>query len=85
MQEELLKLWLQTGKTVFLITHSAEEAIFLGTTVAVMSSHPGRIIRQFDATFGSSSAHRDTRAIKSDTAFVALREEVLEAVLTEQQ
>ena len=84
MQEELLKLWHQTGKTVFLITHSAEEAIFLGTTVAVMSSRPGRIIRKFNATFGSSSEHRDIRAIKSDAAFVALREEVFQAVLTEQ-
>ena len=81
MQEELVKVARQSGKTAFLITHSVEEAIFLGTTVAVMSPRPGRIVRKFETNLDSSLDHLDARAIKSDPAFVALREEVMECVL----
>lgn len=45
MQRELLAIWQETDTTVFYITHNIEEAIFLGTRVAVMSSRPSRIAR----------------------------------------
>jgi len=43
MQEELIQLWSKTGKTIFFITHSVDEAIFLSTRVAVMTYRPGTI------------------------------------------
>ncbi len=43
LQEELVRLWEQTGKTVVYITHSIEEALFLGDRAVVMTAHPGRI------------------------------------------
>jgi NitT/TauT family transport system ATP-binding protein len=43
LQDELLRIWRQTGKTIVFITHSIDEAVYLGQRVAVMTSQPGRI------------------------------------------
>jgi NitT/TauT family transport system ATP-binding protein len=42
LQEELREIWQRTQKTVFFITHSVDEAIFLSTRICVMSANPGR-------------------------------------------
>lgn len=44
MQEWLLQLWGDFGKTVVFVTHDVEEAIFLSDEVHVMGTRPGRII-----------------------------------------
>jgi NitT/TauT family transport system ATP-binding protein len=44
LNEQLLRLWNQTGKTVVFVTHSIPEAVFLSTKIVVMSPRPGRII-----------------------------------------
>ena len=43
LQEELLRIWEETRKTVIFITHSIDEALVLGDRVVVMTAHPGRI------------------------------------------
>jgi NitT/TauT family transport system ATP-binding protein len=45
MQEEMHRLRKLSGKTFILITHSVEEAVFLGTRVLLMGARPGRIRR----------------------------------------
>jgi NitT/TauT family transport system ATP-binding protein len=49
MGHELLRIWEATGKTIFLITHSLTEALFLSDVVLVMSKRPGRIVGVIDA------------------------------------
>lgn len=50
MQQELLNFWLSARKTVVFVTHSIEEALFLGTRIIVMSGHPGKILRDMKIT-----------------------------------
>ena len=77
MQELLVSVWARTGKQIFFITHSIEEALFLGTELIVMSPRPGRIVARFDLDFVQTFARdRDARAIKTAPAFALLREEV---------
>jgi NitT/TauT family transport system ATP-binding protein len=44
MGQELLNIWQKTRKTIFFITHSLTEALYLSDVVLVMSARPGRII-----------------------------------------
>ena len=48
LQEELLRIWEETRKTVLYITHSLEEAVLLGDRVVLMSAQPGRIMQIYD-------------------------------------
>ena len=43
LRKELQDIWMQTKKTIFFITHSVEEAVFLGDRIAVMSAAKGSI------------------------------------------
>ena len=44
MQELLIQLWKEQQGTVFLVTHSVEEAVYLGDRVFVMAAKPGRLV-----------------------------------------
>ena len=44
LNEQLLKLWHSTKKTICFVTHSIPEAVYLSTKIVVMSPRPGRII-----------------------------------------
>ncbi|WP_448573446.1 ABC transporter ATP-binding protein [Trichothermofontia sp.] len=46
MQEFLLELWQRTHKTIFMITHDVEEAVFLSNRIYVLSARPGSIQRE---------------------------------------
>jgi len=72
LQDELLRIWRATGKTVLFITHGIDEAVYLGQRVAVMSSRPGRITRTIDIDLDPQPG----RDVRSDPAFGRLRHEV---------
>jgi ABC-type taurine transport system ATPase subunit len=77
MQEELHAVWRRTGMTVVFITHSVEEAVYLGTVLVVMSPRPGRIVERLRVDFSRQPEGRDIRAIKASPEFVRMRERVL--------
>ncbi|MBO6808757.1 ABC transporter ATP-binding protein [Thalassospira sp.] len=51
LNEQLLKLWARTNKTVAFVTHSIPEAVYLSTKIVVMSPRPGRIIDVIETNF----------------------------------
>jgi taurine transport system ATP-binding protein len=77
LQAELHRVWLGSGKTALFITHSVEEAVFLGTRVLVMSPRPGRIVFDERPPFAPQAR---TAALRADPAFVAFRERVRAAI-----
>ncbi|MFE5613557.1 ABC transporter ATP-binding protein [Streptomyces sp. NPDC056463] len=73
LQDELLRIWQRTGKTVVFITHSIDEAVYLGQRVAVMTSRPGRIKQVVPIALGSRA---DTDDIRSAPEFARHRHEI---------
>ena len=65
MQNELLKIRVETGKTIVFVTHSIPEAVYLSDRVVVMSPRPGRITAEIDVDLGS----RDEMTRESDHFF----------------
>jgi NitT/TauT family transport system ATP-binding protein len=81
LQEELVRLCTATRKTVFFITHSVDEAVFLADRVLVMSRRPGRIKAMIDVP--GRLAGRDWESFKVDASMQALVEQVLRLVREE--
>ena len=50
LNEQLLKLWARTEKTIGFVTHSIPEAVYLSTKIVVMSPRPGRITDVIDSS-----------------------------------
>jgi NitT/TauT family transport system ATP-binding protein len=57
MQDLLVKLWREVQATVFFITHSIEEAVFLGDRVYMMSNSPGTILEELEIEPPDRPAH----------------------------
>ena len=77
MQSLILKLWRDTGKTIILITHSVEEALFLGERLFVMAPRPGRIEREYRLPFAARGLEDNLRDMKGSSEFVDRRDEIL--------
>ncbi|TFF17848.1 ATP-binding cassette domain-containing protein [Jiella endophytica] len=85
-QELILNIWHETQKSVFFITHSVEEALFMGTKLIVMSPRPGRIAHVFDLPFSKRFCDgQSARAIKASQDFIALREDVLAIIFADEE
>jgi ABC-type nitrate/sulfonate/bicarbonate transport system ATPase subunit len=79
MQELLLDVWQANRKTVLFVTHDIDEAIFMGTRVAVMTARPGRI--KLDRSI--ELAYPRHYSIKTSPLFAAIKSELTEQVRIE--
>lgn len=74
LQDELLRIWRTHRTTVVFITHSVEEAVYLGTRVLVMSPRPGTILADEPAPFSTSDLAG--AAVRDDPAFIEQRRRI---------
>jgi NitT/TauT family transport system ATP-binding protein len=76
LNEQLRKLWRETGKTVVFVTHSIPEAVFLSTRIVVMSPRPGRIIDVIECDLGPERPLE----IRETSAFLRIAHRVREGL-----
>jgi NitT/TauT family transport system ATP-binding protein len=77
MQDELLRLWRTTGKTVIMVTHDVSEAVYLSNRVCVMSQRPGRIVKEYKIDIDHGSNREE---VVLSQAYTAIRNAVWLAV-----
>ena len=79
MQELLLGIWEADRKTVLFVTHDIDEAIFMGSRVAVMSARPGRILSETAVPF----EHPRHYSIKTRHLFAGMKGQLTEQLRAE--
>ena len=80
MQGLILNIWKETGKTIVLVTHSVEEALYLGDRLFVMAPRPGRIHKDYTLPFAEQGLTADARELKKSPEFAEKREEILNMI-----
>lgn len=81
LQEELLSIWREKNRTVLFITHSVQEAVYLGSRVAIMTARPGRVKSIMDVDLDHPrDVTSDSFARLMRPVYAALKEEVLKTV-----
>src|SRR3954466_4776339 len=78
MQEWLMQLWSDFGKTVLFVTHDVEEAIYLSDEIYVMGTRPGRVIETISVTL--PRPRRRTSALTPE--FLAIKERCMNLLAT---
>jgi NitT/TauT family transport system ATP-binding protein len=76
LNEQLLKLWKRTHKTIGFVTHSIPEAVYLSTKIVVMSPRPGRITDVIE----SSLPEERPLNIRDSEEFIAIAQRVREGL-----
>lgn len=70
MQDEILNIWIEKKQLALMVTHSVDEAVYMGTRVLVMETNPGRIVADI-------KIDEDFPRDRSSAAFVEYRNEIL--------
>lgn len=80
VQDLTRKIWWETGKTIFFITHDVEEALLLASRVIVLSRHPGKVIEDIQVNFSRQIVEENAADIKFTPEFYKYREKLLRLI-----
>ncbi|MBP1948310.1 ABC transporter ATP-binding protein [Virgibacillus litoralis] len=84
LQDELIKIWQETQKTILFVTHSIQEAIKLSDRVIVMGTRPGRVISDFKVDIPRPRKREDQAVIEHEKKVMDLLEGEIKKVLEEE-
>jgi NitT/TauT family transport system ATP-binding protein len=79
MQDFLLEIWDEQRKTVVLVTHDIDEAVYLADRTVIMTAHPGQIHEVIDVGLPRPRRYE----MRSEAPFIALRDHVTQIVRSE--
>ena len=85
VQDLTRKIWWDTGKTIFFITHDVEEALLLASRIIVLSKHPGRVIEDIRVNFSRQIVEECAEDIKFTPEFYKYRERLLKLINNQPQ
>ena len=74
------KIWWDTGKTIFFITHDVEEALLLASRIIVLSKHPGKVSEDIQVDFSRRIMEDGETEIKFTENFYKQREKLLKLI-----
>jgi len=74
MQDLLIGLWREQEATVFFVTHSVEEAVFLGDRIYILSGTPGTIIKEMELPSPDRPARQMQREASFNQTVFAIRD-----------
>jgi len=69
LQDELLRIWRETGKSILFVTHDIEEAAYLGDRVLLLGDVPARIVKEYKVDI-------DREGRRENERFIRLAEEI---------
>lgn len=80
MQDLIRKIWWNSGKTIFFITHDVDEALMLGTRILVMSRNPGKIIADLPVHFTKDFITENSDDARYTESFHQKRKHILQLI-----
>ena len=81
IQKIILNLWSKTQKTILMITHSVEEALFMANKLILMTPRPGKIFKTYNIDYNKDFLNGvDPTEIKKSQSFLSLKSEILDII-----
>lgn len=81
VQEVILKVWQKTHKTVVMVTHSIEEALFMATRLIIMTPRPGKIFKEYNLNYGQRFLDGElAKDLKQEDSLLEIKKEILSIV-----
>jgi taurine transport system ATP-binding protein len=80
MQNLIRDIWKENNITIVFITHDIDEALTLGTRIAIMSKRPGTLLQQFDTDFTYTISKDGSKDIMYSEKYIKLKREILSLI-----